>query len=112
MAACGCVRSGCAADTFLGLAESVPGAPSPGGTSRSRAASLCHAQCDSWACILQVWRIMSPTPRHSSVPEPWRFRVPRTGRSIVDALRTHYPRYLFGLSPAADEIPVFHFHDV
>ena len=55
---------------------------------------------------------MSPTPRHSSIPEPWRFRAPRAGRSIVDALRTHYPRYLFGLSPAADEIPVFHFHDV
>src|SRR6185437_14062228 len=66
----------------------------------------------SWACILQVRRIMSPLPRYASVAEPLRFRALRAGRSIVDALRTHYPRYLFGLSPAADEIPVFHFHDV
>lgn len=55
---------------------------------------------------------MSPVPRHTAVPEPLRFRVTRVGRGIVEALRTHYPRYLFGLAPAPDEIPVFHFHDV
>lgn len=55
---------------------------------------------------------MRPIPRHVSAPEPWRFRGPRLARSVVDALRTRYPRYLFGLPPATDEVPVFHFHDV
>jgi peptidoglycan/xylan/chitin deacetylase (PgdA/CDA1 family) len=36
----------------------------------------------------------------------------RAARSIASVLRTHYPRYIFGLPPAAGEIPVFHFHDV
>lgn len=58
-------------------------------------------------------RCRDPTvPRHPPVPEPLRFRSARTARGIIRALRTHYPRYIFGLPPAADEIPVFHFHDV
>lgn len=55
---------------------------------------------------------MTDLTRHPSVPEPLRFRGPRLARSVVDALRTRYPRYLFGMAPAADEIPAFHFHDV
>ena len=41
-----------------------------------------------------------------------RFRVTRAGRGIAGALRTRYPRFVFGLPPAAKEIPVFLFHDV
>jgi peptidoglycan/xylan/chitin deacetylase (PgdA/CDA1 family) len=55
---------------------------------------------------------MRAISRHPSVPEPWRFRGSRLARSVADALRTRYPRYLVGLAPAADEIPIFHFHDV
>lgn len=44
--------------------------------------------------------------------EPLRFRYARTARGIASLLRTRYPRFLFGLEPAADEIPVFLFHEV
>src|SRR6185437_13339493 len=57
---------------------------------------------------LEAMRPMSRT----SVPEPLRFRTARALRGIVGLLRTRYPRFLFGLAPAAGEIPVFIFHDV
>ena len=55
---------------------------------------------------------MKPTPGHSSGKEPWRYRGARAARGIVGLLRTRYPRFLFGLAPAAGEIPVFIFHEV
>lgn len=59
---------------------------------------------------------MKPTPGHSSGrmvwKEPWRYRGARAARGIAGLLRTRYPRFLFGLAPAADEIPVFIFHEV
>ena len=55
---------------------------------------------------------MKPMPPSSSAPEPLRFRAARAVRGLLGLLRTRYPRFLFGLAPAADEIPVFLFHDV
>lgn len=55
---------------------------------------------------------MNPMSRHSCAPEPLRFRAARAWRGILGLLRTRYPRFLFGLPPAAGEIPVFIFHDV
>ncbi|HZT03240.1 MAG TPA: polysaccharide deacetylase family protein [Steroidobacteraceae bacterium] len=55
---------------------------------------------------------MKPMPGHSSGQEPWRYRGARAARGIAGLLRTRYPRFLFGLAPAAGEIPVFIFHEV
>ena len=44
--------------------------------------------------------------------EPLRFRASRAARGAVGLLRTRYPRFVFGLPPAAGDIPVFIFHDV
>lgn len=52
---------------------------------------------------------MKPTPH---VHEPLRFRGTRAAHALLGPLRTHYPRFLFGLPPAAGEIPIFVFHDV
>lgn len=51
-------------------------------------------------------------PSHRSVHEPLRFRGARAARGLLGLLRTRYPRFVFGLPQAADEIPVFLFHDV
>ena len=55
---------------------------------------------------------MKQSPGHSSGREPWRYRYARATRGIAGLLRTRYPRFLFGLAPAASEIPVFLFHEV
>lgn len=52
---------------------------------------------------------MSP---HTHTPEPLRFRSARAARGLTGLLCTRYPGFLFGLAPAATEIPVFIFHDV
>lgn len=55
---------------------------------------------------------MSASYQPSLVREPLRFRYARVARGVAGLLRTRYPRFLFGLQPAADEIPVFLFHEV
>lgn len=55
---------------------------------------------------------MNPMSRHTFAPEPLRFRAPRALHGFLGLLCTHYPRFLFGLAPAASEIPVFIFHEV
>lgn len=55
---------------------------------------------------------MNPMSRHTCAPEPLRFRAARALRGFMGLLCTRYPRFLFGLAPAADEIPVFIFHEV
>lgn len=44
--------------------------------------------------------------------EPLRFRGIRAAHGVIGLLRTRYPRFVFGLPPAAGEIPVFIFHEV
>jgi peptidoglycan/xylan/chitin deacetylase (PgdA/CDA1 family) len=46
------------------------------------------------------------------VREPLRFRLPRAARGLAGLLRTRYPRFLWGLAPAAGQIPVYVFHDI
>ena len=46
------------------------------------------------------------------VNEPLRFCVARAAHGAVGLLRTRYPRFVFGLPPAAGDIPVFIFHEV
>jgi peptidoglycan/xylan/chitin deacetylase (PgdA/CDA1 family) len=55
---------------------------------------------------------MTPVPSRPLVREPLRFRGARTVRGLAGLLRTRYPRFVFGLPQAANEIPVFLFHDV
>lgn len=112
MAPCVGVRRGCAADTLADQAESIPaetGGPASAGAWLPTAAER-HV-----VCILQApagTMEMKPTPHRPAVREPLRFRATRAARGVAGLLRTHYPRFLFGLPPAADEIPVFLFHEV
>jgi peptidoglycan/xylan/chitin deacetylase (PgdA/CDA1 family) len=55
---------------------------------------------------------MKQTPSHPDLDEPLRFRAARAARGLAGLLRTRYPRFVFGLPPAAGDIPVFLFHDV
>ena len=55
---------------------------------------------------------MNPMSRHACAPEPLRFRAARALRGFGGLLCTRYPRFVFGLALAADEIPVFIFHEV
>lgn len=47
-----------------------------------------------------------------TVREPLKFRARRGARGLAGLLRTRYPRFLWGLSPAAGQIPVYVFHEV
>jgi hypothetical protein len=53
---------------------------------------------------------MKPTSPPAN--EPLRFRAARAAIGVAGLLRTRYPRFVFGLPPAAGDIPVFIFHDV
>ncbi len=44
--------------------------------------------------------------------EPTLTRARRVGRSVLGALRTHYPGFVVGLPLPAGEVPVFIYHDV
>lgn len=51
----------------------------------------------------------TPSPEHS---EPALTRVRRAWRSVLGAMRTHYPAFVVGLPLRRSELPVFVYHDV
>jgi peptidoglycan/xylan/chitin deacetylase (PgdA/CDA1 family) len=55
---------------------------------------------------------MSLQAKSNECAEPVLARARRAMRSVAGALRTHYPRFVFGLPLRSDFLPIFIYHDV
>ena len=55
---------------------------------------------------------MSTQPKYTPCAEPTPARARRAARSVLGAMRTHYPGFLLGLPLPRGALPVFVYHDV
>jgi peptidoglycan/xylan/chitin deacetylase (PgdA/CDA1 family) len=55
---------------------------------------------------------MSAQPKYSTCAEPTLTRARRAVRSVLGALRTHYPGFVLGLPLSRRALPVFVYHEV